>query len=916
MRLSFSLGVLAAISSAALAQEVELAPGQAIWGDVRVQFLFDGTVRLEERGPLGFEDRVTFLVVERELQIHEPGFIEEDGSVLIYTDDRAVRLGEDGIEQAQIYAAGSSEPVHVVPQSNAEEWSFLPAPIDSADLSPAAYAPLPLEEMGWPTEGGSAEPMVYAVPERTRVVPPEWGATPVPEEAILDPALLDTSGWDLRNQARDLYVIVADDTRGLWDDFLALTGPVPMPPKYVFGLWHSRYHPYSEQDALAIIDRYNRLGFPLDVFVVDTDWRLGASIGYGVNTELFPDFERFVRAAHRKGARVILNDHPEPQAEQPLDQGEMAYRYDGLTSLLKMGVDGWWFDRNWYTTLRDLTPAIPKEVWGMRVYHDILQDFRPGLRPFLMSNVAGIDNGTLNYAPHPAAHRYPIWWTGDTAAEWDDLQRGVEHAVIFGTEALQPYLSEDLGGHFGDPSPELYTRFVQYGALSPIMRLHSTRGDIRYPWAYGDEAQAIAHDYTQLRYRLLPTLYEASRRAYETGMPVLRRMDLEFADVPEVHLNTQYLLGKDLLVAPITESLKGSLEPIPAEYLSDVRLEIFEGTEPSGQPFLVSNPAFLQYRAGGAGFGPEFPVDDFSARASGNIGPFPRSGEYEIALVADDGVRLWLDGKQVLDAWEPMAKTDHRVVVEVDEGEVIPFRLEYFEEAGEAVLELAWNPDYMDQKPHVEREFWLPPGEWMDAWTGEYHLGPGLMTTTAPLAKTPMFLRAGGVLVQSLAQGNAQRDDFSHLLVDFIIPLETEVERGFTRLYEDDGVSNAYQHGRYRTTHLLYTAEAIADEVTATLRIDPPAGNYAGSPDERTWSVRFFAPPGYSFESITQGDEALSFSVHARPWVLPPEGIGEDAQALASAAGRQAGPVALLDLGSVPVDADPVIVNVTLKQDD
>jgi hypothetical protein len=80
--------------------------------------------------------------------------------------------------------------------------------------------------------------------------------------------------------------------------------------------------------------------------------------------------------------------------------------------------------------------------------------------------------------------------------------------------------------------------------------------------------------------------------------------------------------------------------------------------------------------------------------------------------------------------------------------------------------------------------------------------------------------------------------------------------------------------------------------------------------------VRFFAPPGYSFESITQGDEALSFSVHARPWVLPPEGIGEDAQALASAAGRQAGPVALLDLGSVPVDADPVIVNVTLKQDD
>ncbi|MFW5697022.1 MAG: TIM-barrel domain-containing protein [Fimbriimonadaceae bacterium] len=916
MRLGLSLCALAAFSALVAAQEVELSPGQAIYGDVRVQFLFDGTVRLEERGPLGFEDRKTFLVVKRELQTREPGFIEEDGSVLIYTQDRAVRLGDEGTRWAQVYAAGSAEPVYAVPESDPEEWSFLPAPGEVTEVPLATYVPLPLGEMEWPAPENAADLMVYAVPERTRVVPPTWGATPIPEEAVIDPALLETSGWDLRNEARDLYVIVAPDAKALWDDFLALTGPVPMPPKYVFGLWHSRYHPYTEQDALGIIDRYKDLGFPLDVFVVDTDWRVGASIGYGVNTTLFPDFERFVRAAHRKGARVILNDHPEPQAEQALDQDEMVYRYEGLTSLLEMGVDGWWFDRNWSTTLLDLTPAIPKEVWGMRVYHDILQDFRPGLRPFVMSNVAGVDNGTLNYAPHPAAHRYPIWWTGDTAADWADLRRGVEHAVLFGTEALQPYLSEDLGGHSGDPSPELYTRFVQYGALSPIMRLHSTRGDIRYPWAYGEEAQGIAHDYTRLRYRLFPTLYEASRRAYEYGTPVLRRMDLEYAEVPEEHLNTQYLLGNHLLVAPVTESVKGTLEPIPADYLSDVRLEIFEGTGLSGEPFSVSSPSSLQYRAGGAGFGPGFPVDNFSARASGSIGPFPRAGEYEIALVADDGVRLWLDGEKVIDAWEPMVETTHRVVVSVAEGERIPFRLEYFEEGGQAVLELAWNPDYMDRPTHVERELWLPPGEWMDAWTGEYVSGPQAITVPAPLAKTPMFLRAGGVLVQSLAEGNTQEDDFRDLLVDFVIPAQTEVERGFTRLYEDDGVSNAYQYGRYRTTHLLYTTDGVGNERTATLRIDPPAGDYAGSADERKWRVRFFAPPGYSFESVEQGEEALGFSVQTRPWVLLPEGTAGSPNALGTVVGNQAGPVALVDLGLVPVEADPVIINVTLRRDD
>src|SRR5437763_15832902 len=107
-----------------------------------------------------------------------------------------------------------------------------------------------------------------------------------------------------------------------------------------------------------------------------------------------------------------------------------------------------------------------------------------------------------------------MWWTGDTTGIFDYLGRGVNNAVDGGVQSLLPYMSEDLGGHFGNPTPEVYSRYVEYGALSPIMRLHCTAGETRDPWAYGDVAEGIVRDYTKLRHRLMPTLYAAARRNY------------------------------------------------------------------------------------------------------------------------------------------------------------------------------------------------------------------------------------------------------------------------------------------------------------------------------------------------------------------------------------------------------------------
>ncbi|NCA83065.1 MAG: DUF5110 domain-containing protein [Opitutae bacterium] len=491
-------------------------------GEVRVQPLGRHLVRIEQRGPNGFEDRETFTVRERGIEAVEARETRAGGAVCIATATYRVGVpaGAAGLEGIRVESP-AGEALCVLSNALLAK-KFLPAP--------------------------SALPAVWVLGDHPRVVPAARGALPPPagEE---DP----TSGWDLASGAPDVYVFfpAASGYARFRSDFLKLTGPIPLVPLYALGLWYSRYHAYGEETALAVIERFRSAGIPLDLFTLDTDWRVGASCGYGVNEALFPDLGRFIRRAHARQVRVMLNDHPEPKGKGALDPEELRYRQAGLTSVLGLGADLWWFDRNWHTHLQAPAPGLDKEVWGMRLYRDITRDFRPGQRPLILSNVDGIHNGRRDAPSHPAAHRFPAWWTGDTCAEWNDLRLGVANGVDSGIVSLLPYVHEDLGGHHGQPDPELYVRFMQFGAFSPVARIHCTTQVHRYPWAYGAEVEKIVGDFFRLRYRLLPTLYAAAFEASRSGTPLLRRCDLEWPELPEAADSTQYLLGDDLLVAPI-----------------------------------------------------------------------------------------------------------------------------------------------------------------------------------------------------------------------------------------------------------------------------------------------------------------------------------------------------------------------------
>lgn len=785
-----------------------------IIGNVRVRALSPYLVRLEEKGPHGFEDRVTFTVVNRPLY-HVPPKIQFDGidTLLTYPHFRVlVPRGGQSLRGVQVQT--------VFGRSLYEFKGQFPKP---------AFLPPPSER---------ANPYVMA--DHPRIVPPTWGATPAP----LDVPGGDQSGWDTRNDSPDLYVFVPGDDgyKQLRKDFLSVTGPSPMLPLWAFGFWDSRWYPYDEELALSTIDEYHRRGFPLDGFVVDTDWRVNGSDGYSVAKKYFPDMARFIRRAHEKNVHLMFNDHPEP-IDLALSPKELTFRWAGLSSLLTLGMDVWWYDRNWSTHLREPAPGIAAEVWGQRLYHDMTAKARPNERPMIMSNFQGIDNGVRNYAPHPAGHRYPMMWTGDTGATFGYLEKGLANGVDMGLLALHPYVNEDLGGHWATPTPELYVRYLEFGAFAPIMRIHCTRDQDRHPWKFGADAERIVRDYVKLRYRLIPTLYSAARRSFEDGTPIMRRCDLFWPQYPEAADNQQFLFGDDLLVAPQNTGADPAGTPIDSKLLKTpdghegLSGQYFLGRELQGKPVLERVDSKILFDWSGTSPDPKIPQENYSVRWTGTLGPVPETGRYVLGTKTDDGVRLFVDGKLIIDHWIGEPSTDYEQAIQFEKGSTHSIVMEYFQAGGGADAALKWAlPSEAHEKP--SRKVWLPPGQWVDVWTGARLTGPKTILVENELWHTPLFARSGGLIITAPQRSHVEEQPWNDICIEAYVPQsDGAVSR---ELYEDDGHSTEYLSGKFRKT----VVELSRRGSKLRMQILPAKGDFEQGTKSRAFTLRFHLPKG------------------------------------------------------------------------
>jgi hypothetical protein len=786
-------------------------PSDFITGKVRVQLLSDSLVRLEVNGPGGFENRKTFQVVNRDWPGTAFTTNTNGNDLVIHTANYVVRVPAN---------AGSLDGVRVESTDGATWYTY------DGKLTNSLWLPAPADQ-----------PVVWSFADSPRLVPPPWGLTPPPKP-------MTNGGWDLGNPASggtpDVYVFIPrGDYRRLRKDFLKLTGPTEMMPLFAFGAFDSRWYDYSEATALQQIDDYRAHHIPLDVLVVDTGWRAGASTGYQPNTNLFPDLPRFFREAHAKNVHVLFNDHPEPLNTNVtgLDAKELSYRFNGLSGRLEAGLDIWWYDRNWWVALVPPAPNLRKEVWGMRLYHDTTARIRPEQRPLIMANVDGIDNGLRKRPMNVAAHRFPFQWTGDIGPGWEFLRRGVENAVHSGVQSLFPYESDDLGGHTSNPTPEEYIRWIEYGALSPIYRPHCTHNLKRMPWAFGPEAENVARRFVDLRYRLLPVFYAAAHENYESGEPLLRRLDLDYPEFAEAGRNDEYLLGKYLLVAPV---LQGELQIVPKDWLKTpdgqpgLQAEFFTNQDLSGLPALTRTDALVDFDWSKISPAPGLPTTNYTARWTGTIEVPASIGDVVLATVADDGARVWIDGQPVIDAWGPHDATTSAASAVLTAGQSHQLRIEYLQLEYNALMKLQWRSVRAGSALRIA---WLPPGNWMDAWTGEWISGPTTVTNDVPRDQIPIYVKSGAVLPLAPEMQYTGQLPWDPVTLD-LYPCAGETNSA--TLYEDNTLTTAYQRGEFRNT--LIAASADDANRTVRVKIGAATGTFHGASKTRAWILRIHPP--------------------------------------------------------------------------
>jgi alpha-glucosidase (family GH31 glycosyl hydrolase) len=222
-----------------------------------------------------------------------------------------------------------------------------------------------------------------------------------------------------------------------------------------------------------------------------------------------------------------------------------------MEKLIKLGVDGWWLDLN--EPENEFDDFLYHKGDRFKVHNDyafILQNFIaagykkkfPDKRLFLLSR-----SGTAGMQRNSVAH-----WSGDVSATWDDLRYQINAAVCTGFSGL-PLWASDTGGFATPTTPELYLRWMQFSVFTPMIRPHAANMP-REPWMFGKKVEKLSIKSIKLHYMLMPYLYSTCYQATVTGKPIMRAMAFEFPEDKNVrNMDTQYMFGDSLLVAPVFE---------------------------------------------------------------------------------------------------------------------------------------------------------------------------------------------------------------------------------------------------------------------------------------------------------------------------------------------------------------------------
>ena len=662
-------------------------------------------------------------------------------------------------------------------------------------------------------------PYVYFSFDNPRIVLPKNGYSSKSKEDYL-----------VQEYVEDVYCILAKKNPFiLRKSLVKLCGGAEMIRLKNFGLWDSKFYDYTDKTALECIKKFEEYQIPLDNFVIDSDWRNASTqgIGYDVNVECFPDLQRFFLDAHNLCVEIMFNDHPEPldKKEMILSKKEILFREENLAKFLEMGLDTWWYDRNWHTHLISPSDNVTWESLGLMAFHDITKNYfeskssskEIARRPVIMGNVSEIFSGTYIGIKDIASHRYSIQWTGDIHSSLSSL-RDQLYCFLKAGNSLNPYTNYDCGGYYEAPNKGDYLRWIELGAFSPIFRIHSIKGLSRYhePWNYDEETIYFFKKYTDIRYHLLPLYYKSAYESYCFGLPICKPLAFNYPkDKNALHCDLEFMLSKSILVAPFYET---DILPLPKKHiLGKIKAIFYRGISWEGQPIFEEELDELRFRLGNDQKYNSIVGDkNFSAVFSFCIKP---KDSFDLYLRNDDGIKVFINQKKV---FEDLSENGHasKFIKTLKKNLEYQVEIYYYQKEWEANLFL----EYKKKNIHNSRiEVYLPNDKWINVYSGDILLNKSKVTILSNFKELPLFVKEGSLIPLLKGEKHINEERWDEMIFEYY-PSKTDYFKDY--LYEDDGCSVAYKYGQYRITRFSSCFDKEKDEYV--IKISKAKGNFLG----------------------------------------------------------------------------------------
>jgi len=392
------------------------------------------------------------------------------------------------------------------------------------------------------------------------------------------------------------YYFFYDDTvAGIINHYTQLTGRVELPPLWGLGFQQCRYSYFPDKEVINLARTFREKEIPADVIYLDIHY-MDEYKAFTWDAKRFPDPDGMVKELKEMGFHVILIVDPGvkeedgykyyhegvdkklflqypdgenysgkvwpgtchfPDFTNPEARGWWGEHYD---LYVNNGIEGYWNDMNepatWGKRVPDLvefhyegigaTHRKGHNVYGMQMARSTYEGVKKlldGNRPFVLTR-----------SGYSGVQRYAAVWTGDNTSSDEHMLAGVRLLNSMGLSGVA-FCGYDVGGFAGEPSPELFARWMAIGAFSPFFRCHSMiNSRDAEPWAFGEEVEEISRNYIKLRYRMLPYIYSIFYEASQTGMPIQRSLVLNYTHDGNIYnsaYQNEYLFGPNILIAPV-----------------------------------------------------------------------------------------------------------------------------------------------------------------------------------------------------------------------------------------------------------------------------------------------------------------------------------------------------------------------------